>query len=246
MQIAIDNQPINTIVRVNTLLVVATFVIGLFVDQYGGRAGQFAVSVCSWALMFRVIATSPPQWRVPLYACLVWASAGEIFLSLVWGVYTYRLENIPLFIPPGHVLLFWLGLVYSARVSRVFVAAVPVAAFAYASFSWATGFDTLSIPLIGLFLLSWLQPEGRRIYSVMLVFALVLELYGTWMGNWVWRGDVPYFELSSNNPPFAAGAFYCMLDVLVGLSVRSILATRTDLAQNRQAIAIDPGVVPKD
>ena len=218
----IDNPPISATVRLNTILVVATFVFGLIVDRHGGLAGQLAVGAWSWALMFRVIATSPTQWRVPFYACLVWATAGEIFLSLVWGLYTYRLGNIPFFIPPGHVLLFWLGQFYAPRLSRFFVAAVPVAALGYAVYALGAGFDTFSIPLAALFLMSWLHPDGRRLYSLMLVIALIFELYGTWIGNWVWQADVPNFGLSSNNPPIVVGSFYCILDVLVGLTVRSL------------------------
>ena len=223
-------------------LVIATFVIGLVVDQVGGLAGQLAVSAWSWLLMLWLIAAGPSQWRIPMYACLIWATAGEIFLSLVWGLYTYRLENIPFFVPAGHVLLFWLGMVFAPRVSRLFVNGVPVAAIGYAGYAFITGFDTVSIPLVGLFVLCWLQPEGRRLYSLMLLVSLAVELYGTWMGNWCWRTDVPYFGLSSNNPPFAAGSFYCMLDVLVGLTARSILSARTGAKAKSPA----PGIIAKN
>ena len=233
----VDDQRINASVRLNAVLVVATFVIGLIVDRYSGFGGQLAVGAWWWALMFRLIATSPPQWRVPFYCCLIWATAGEIFLSLVWGLYTYRLGNIPFFVPPGHVFLFWLGLVYAPQLSRFFVGAVPLAAVAYGVYALAAGIDTFSVPLIGLFLLCWLQPQGRRLYSLMLVMALMLELYGTWIGNWAWHANVPHFALSSNNPPIAAGSFYCMLDVLIGLSVRSIISRHASSPDQLPAIA---------
>jgi hypothetical protein len=206
------------------VLVVATFGAGLMVDQYGGLAGQLAVSVWCWSLMLRLISVSPPQWRPAFFACLIWATAGEIFLSLVWGLYTYRLGNIPFFIPPGHVFLFWLGVTFASRLPRLFVYAVPVAATGYAGYAFYQGFDTVSIPLVALFILCWLQPRGRQLYSLMLVMSLMVELYGTWMGNWVWHRDVAYFPLNSANPPLAAGSFYCMLDVLIGLSVRLLPA----------------------
>jgi hypothetical protein len=206
----------------NVALVILTFALGLLVDQHGGLAGQLAVSAWTWALFFRLIGTSPPAWRLPSYVCLAWATLGEIFLSLIWGLYTYRLENIPLFIPPGHVLLFWLGTVLSPRVPRAFVALVPAATVAYAAFAWIRGFDTLSILLTGLFVVCMLQAEGRRLYAVMFVAALMVELYGTWIGNWAWNPEVPYLGFSSANPPLAAGAFYCALDVLVGLTGRML------------------------
>ncbi len=204
----------------NLALVVFTITAGLLVDHHSGLAGQLAVGVGAWAAFFRVIHTAPREWRLPLYLCLIWSTAGEIFLSLVWGLYTYRLENVPFFIPPGHALLFYAGLVLATRVPRSFVLAVPILAVAYAIFATLTGHDTLSVPLIVLFVLCWLQSDGRRLYSVMLIAALTMELYGTWIGNWAWHRDVPYVGLTSANPPLAAGAFYCALDVLVGLTVR--------------------------
>ncbi|MGD2141022.1 MAG: hypothetical protein PVH25_11530 [Burkholderiales bacterium] len=239
----------NTIERVNridartwryTALIIATFVIGLIVDRYsgglyGGLAGQLAVSVWCWLLMFRLISESPAGWRRAFFACLAWASAGEIFLSLVWGLYTYRLGNIPFFIPPGHVFLLWLGVTFAPRLPRLFVPAVPAGAIAYAAVAAWRGFDTISIALVALFVLCWMQREGRRLYSLMLVMSLAVELYGTWLGNWVWHGEVPYFPLNSANPPLAAGSFYCMLDVLVGLTVRW-----SSGARNGEAVPVSP------
>ncbi len=238
-------QRLDASVRLKTALVIATFVIGLIADRYGGIAGQLAVGVWSWGLMFRLIATSPSQWRLPFFCCLVWATAGEMFLSLIWGLYTYRLGNIPFFIPPGHVLLFWLGLVYAPRLSRIFVASVPVAALGYAMYAISAGIDAVSIPLIGLFILCWLQPQGRPLYSLMLVISLALELYGTWIGNWVWHANVPYFDLSSTNPPVAAGSYYCMLDVLIGLSVRWIMSERAGAPGHMPAISTAPSIAHK-
>lgn len=205
---------------VNLSLILFTFALGLIVDQHAGLAGQLAVGAWTWGVFFRVLRTSPREWRLPFYACLVWATAGEIFLSLVWGLYTYRLGNIPFFIPPGHVLLFYMGLVLAPQVPRTFAALVSVAAIGYAAFAWMHGFDTVSIPLIGLFVLCMLHPAGRRLHAVMFVAALVLEVYGTWIGNWVWHRDVPYLGFSSANPPLAAGAFYCVLDVFAGWTAR--------------------------
>lgn len=222
--------------RQNLALVVLTITGGLLVDHYAGLAGQLAVGAWAWAAFFRILNTAPREWRLPLYLCLVWSTAGEIFLSLVWGLYTYRLENVPFFIPPGHVLLFYFGLVMAARVPRSFVLLVPIAAAAYAAFAMFRGHDTLSVPMIVLFILCWLQRDGRRLYSVMLIAALVMELYGTWVGNWAWRADVPYLGLHSANPPLAAGAFYCALDVLVGLTGRGILQLKRATASRQLAM----------
>ena len=49
----------------------------------------------------------------------------------------------------------------------------------------------------------------------MFVLSLAMELYGTWLGNWTWSAQVPWLGLTADNPPIAAGAFYCVLDLLV-------------------------------
>ncbi len=229
-QTAVCKQHENSIEPTSIALLVSSLAIGLVVDQHGGLTGQILTGVFFWAVFFWLLKISPREWRLPLYACLVWATAGEIFLSLVWGLYTYRLENIPLFIPPGHVLMLYLGLIFAPRVPRAFVVLVPAAAISYAAFAWLNGFDTISIALVAVFMLCMLQSEGRRLYAVMFVASLMLELYGTWIGNWVWHRDVPYLGLNSANPPLAAGAFYCALDVLVGLTARTLQRPRAAAA----------------
>ena len=49
-----------------------------------------------------------------------------------------------------------------------------------------------------------------------------MELYGTWIGNWTWSGEVPWLGLRADNPPLAAGAFYCVLDLLVVSAMRAL------------------------
>jgi hypothetical protein len=208
--------------RSDILLVIASLGLGLVVDQHGGLTGQLVASAGVWAVFFRLLKASPGEWRVPFYACLIWATFGELFLSLVWGLYTYRLENIPFFIPPGHVLLFWLGLILAPRLPNWLVVVVPLLASGYAAAAYWYGFDTFSILLVGIFVLCMFRREGRALYAVMFLLSLGLELYGTWMGNWQWHPDVPYFGLTSFNPPLAAGAFYCALDVLVGMTARGV------------------------
>ena len=197
------------------LIIAATIVAGLPVDQHWARYGQVVVSVAAWAVCAMLWLRSAPGTRRALAACLVIATLGEVFLSLGWGVYRYRLGNIPLFVPPGHVLLFFLGTRIAGRIPEggewtVALLALPVVAL----FAWS-GRDTLGPLLYALFLAClWLSPS-RRLYATMFVLSLAMELYGTWLGNWTWRSEVPWLGLTAANPPLAAGAFYCVLDLLV-------------------------------
>jgi len=197
------------------LAIVATVVLGLLVDQQWAAHGQVAASAVAWIVCLALWRRSDPRSRVSLAACLVIATAGEAFLSLAWGLYRYRLGNIPLFVPPGHVLLFYLGTRIALRLPERATWAVALLALPIVALLAGTGHDTLGPILYALFLAClWLSPS-RSLYATMFVLSLAMELYGTWMGNWAWSARVPVLGLSAANPPLAAGAFYCVLDLLV-------------------------------
>jgi len=196
-------------------LIVATITLGLMVDQLWAGHGQLAVNAVAWLVFIALWARCEPLRRPALAACLAFATAGEVFLSLVWGLYDYRLGNIPLFVPPGHVLLFFLGMQIAARLPErsewwIAVGALPVIAL----FAW-NGRDTLGPLLFLLFVACLILSPSRRLYATMFVLSLAMEVYGTWLGNWTWARDVPWLGLTADNPPLAAGAFYCVLDLLV-------------------------------
>lgn len=198
------------------LLMTATLAAGLAADVRTDLAGQMAVSTGCWAVLFYLFGRVEGDERRAMLLCLVIATAGEMFLSLVWGLYTYRLGNIPLFVPPGHVLMLLLGLSLARRVPERAANIVIGCAAAYSFAAAATGIDTLGMPLfLVLAAASLAMPRQRRLYASTFVLSLALELYGTWLGNWSWSRDVPWMTLVTTNPPGAAGAFYSALDALV-------------------------------
>ena len=196
------------------LLLLATIVAGLWIDQ-SFAAGQWAVNFAAWLVLAALWRSSAREERPALLACLVIATAGEVFLSLVWGLYDYREGNIPLFVPPGHVLLFWLGTRIAARLPARSEWLVPLVSLPVVAWLALTGRDTFGPILFGLFVACMAIERGRRLYATMFALSLAMELYGTWLGNWVWSAQVPWLGLRSDNPPLAAGAFYCVLDLLV-------------------------------
>ncbi len=205
-------------VRMNGVIV-ATIALGLLVDQHWAPYGQAVVDVAAWLVLAALWFRSEAPRRPALLACLLFASAGEVFLSLVWGLYDYRLGNIPLFVPPGHVLLFFLGTQIARRIPGrgewwIALAMAPLVGF----FAW-TGRDTLGLPLFAMFLACMAFSPSRKLYATMFLLALSMELYGTWLGNWTWAARAPWLGLAMDNPPLAAGAFYCVLDLLVVTTV---------------------------
>ena len=202
------------------VLIVATLACGLAADIGTNILGQFALGGAVWVVLLWLLYQVERDVRLGLMACLVIATAGELFLSLVWGLYTYRLANIPLFVPPGHVLLLLLGLSMAHYLPEKAALAIIGGAGVYSLAAAAMGADTLALPLfLILGIASFVMPAQRRLYASTFVLSLALELYGTWLGNWNWARDVPGMALVTTNPPGVAGAFYCALDALVAVAV---------------------------
>ncbi len=229
-------------------LIVFTITGGLLLDYHWLMYGQAAASAIAWLVCLGLWARADAANRVALAACLVIATAGEIFLSLVWGLYQYRLDNIPFFVPPGHVLLFYLGTQIASRMpdrATTWIAALAAGLTAVLAFS---GRDTLGPLLLALFFLClWVSP-ARKLYATMFVLSAAMELYGTWIGNWTWSREVPWLGLRTSNPPIAAGAFYCVLDLLINLCQAQMInktrqADHLCLAQIDQPPA-NPGLNP--
>src|SRR5438552_15660652 len=99
----------SSISHKQVLLIVLTLAGGLAADVWTDIAGQAVVSVAVWAAMLYLLDRVEPGLRYGLMGCLVIATAGQIFLSLGWGLYAYRLVHIALFIPTGHVYVLYLG-----------------------------------------------------------------------------------------------------------------------------------------
>jgi hypothetical protein len=196
-------------------LVPGTIALGLLLDTRGPAWGQAMASVLAWLALGWVLRVSHRVEQRRLVLCVLISTLGEAFLSLGWGLYEYRLGGIPLFVPPGHALLFAWGV----RAARTAPRWLPWSTLALVgplgALGALSGSDTEGLPwflALGGFL-AW--GRRRRLYATMFLLATTLELAGTWLGAWWWHPQVPWLGLTSWNPPLCAGVFYCVLDVLV-------------------------------
>jgi hypothetical protein len=205
------------------VIIIFTFIIGLFFDQEIDFWGQFLTNIGIW-LFFLILLKQQTisLQQTNLVACLIYATVGELFLSLGWGLYEYRLHNVPLFVPPGHVLLFTLGLLTSPKLPTWIIWVVPTLTTPYVIFATWQGFDTMGGVLFLMFLACLVFGTEKKLYATMFILSLLLEIYGTWIGNWVWSEQVPWLPLTSTNPPLCAGTFYCVLDLLVVSTINQV------------------------
>ena len=232
-----DAEPSALISIVLIFTVIATIALGLFVDQHGGAWGQPIVDVSVWLLYISLLRRAGAREQFALIACVLFATGGEIFLSLVWGLYSYRLPGIPLFVPPGHALLYLLGTRLAPHLTGRVVWSVPLLAAPFVLGLAAIGADSFGVPLFALLVLCMVFGPARNLYAAMFMLALAMEIYGTWLGNWNWSPHVRWLGLSTLNPPLAAGAFYCVLDLLVTATVAA-----RERRRNFSALHLSPSV----
>lgn len=197
------------------LVVAATFAGGIPLDALGPSWAQSAVNVWVWSVLFWVAWQSTPDHRRELAACVVLATLGELFLMEVWGLYEYRLGNLPLFIPPGHALAFTTAVRLSRRVANWFPWIVTAVFTPYLGWAVWTGLDTQGLLWFAVFLGYMIWGREQRLYGVAFMLALAVETYGTWLGGWRYFAVEPWFGLTTMNPPVCIGAIYCTLEVMV-------------------------------
>ena len=196
----------------------------LVFDRLWPMWGQIGAGFGVWAFALLVLERASGLRRRMLFAILAWATAGELFCSLIWGLYTYRLGNIPHFVPPGHVLVLITGLQLARAVTPAVADRLTAAYAVMAACAALFLGDEFSVLLFAIYLLTYrLKPDLRPLLATMFLVTLTLELVGTTLGTWGWARQTPALGLATTNPPFAVAAFYCVLDTLVFLTVRARL-----------------------
>jgi len=216
MSSVLATRQVSGVRAADSLLIVATLAAGLYVDVRTEIPGQIGLSVVVWLVLFHLLRGVTDETRRGLMACLVIATTGELALSLGWGLYTYRLGNVPMFVPPGHVLMLLLGLALARVMPQAAAYAILGCAALYSLAAGVLGVDTLGVALFLVLAVACIgMPDQRRLYASTFVLSLALELYGTWLGNWSWAREVPATTLVTTNPPGVVGAFYCALDASV-------------------------------
>ncbi len=221
------------------LLIAILLAAGLAVDVRLDFGGQAVLGLAVWAVLLLLLRGMAQDLRMVLMTCLVIATFGEIFLTMVLGLYAYRLGNVPLFVPPGHVLLLLLGLWLAQRLPESVALLILAGAGIYSVAVAAAGLDTLGLGLFALIAAAAIAlPSHRRLYASTFLLALALELYGTSLGNWTWAARVPRVDLVTTNPPGAAGAFYCVLDALVAAASLHLLPRIRALAARSKSGAL--------
>src|SRR5205814_6738035 len=80
--------------------------IGLPLDRASSLPQQSALSVLPWTFLVIALPLQPRAIQVQVVGLVVLATMLECVGSLIWGAYTYRLDNLPLYVPAAHGLFY--------------------------------------------------------------------------------------------------------------------------------------------
>src|SRR5438445_366724 len=157
------------------------------------------------------------------------SSSSAVPGSILWGVYSYRLHNLPTFVPPAHGLVFMAGLSLSQALRRharalVLVAASIAAVWGVLGLTLLPRVDAagaLGVPLLLAFL--W-RSRARAAYAGVFLVVAGLELYGTAIGTWRWAETLPGLGIADGNPPRGVASGYVWFDVMALLLAPRLLA----------------------
>lgn len=221
------------------LVVALSLLLGLPLAVAAPTWGRHLLAAWNLGLLGLLLHRAEPSRRRTLLACLLLAGLGEQLLGELWDLYDYASPGIPLYIPPGHVLVFASALVLAPHAPRALPALTGLATLAYTAAALASGLDTAALLWAPLLLACLAWGRDRALYATMAWVALLIELWGTAMGAWSWHPVLTGTSLVTPNPPVLAGCFYCLLDLL------SLALARLPCRVARAAVLRSPERAPQ-
>ena len=215
--------------------VVLFFVALGLADRAVDLRGQLCLGLMAWVVLALALGRlTVERWVTALLVVAV-ATCVEVIGSILWGVYSYRLHNLPLFVPPGHGLIYLAGarLSESALLRRhqralVRFAAGCAAFWALAGLAFLPRLDAGGALGVSVFLFFLYRGRAPAIYAGVFVVVAFLELWGTAIGLWQWHAVTPGLGLPMGNPPSGAVSGYVLFDI-VAIAVTARIVGRRRL-----------------
>ena len=155
-----------------------------------------------------------------VYAVII-GFMGEHLFSIIFKMYTYRLGNVPIYVPFGHAILYRVVVHFCKKPLIIFYKKQIEKLLAIFILSYSTLFLLFANDVFG-FIMSILvilillnRPKDRLFYYSMYFVVCYLEIIGTTYQCWSWPktfcSTVSF--LQSANPPSGISLLYFLLDL---------------------------------
>ncbi len=228
------------------VLMLAVMITGLGLDHFANLGQQMVLAACTWLILIVACIPLTPLQRSRTAVVVVVATIGEIIGSIIWGVYTYRLGNLPLFVPPGHGLVYLTGLRLSEtrwavhhRRWYIGTACAAIVGWGVLGLTGALGrYDiagAIGCAVLLIYVVRSRQSAG--LYCGVFFAVAALEIYGTAIGTWRWAEVIPGLGVANGNPPSGAASGYVFFDICALALGHRLLAA----LQRRRGITVRGG-----
>lgn len=199
---------------------VAVWVLVVLGLDTGATLGQQRLlGLVTWGLLVLALRSESRATRVQVGVVVAYATVIEYVFADWLGVYVYRLENVPAFVPPGHGLVYLAAFAlgrsaWAHRHSRRFVTVTLVAGGCWAM--WGVTLspqpDALGAFWFGCLLLFAWKGKSPLLYAGAFLVVSYLEIIGTSLGTWQWQPTDPTGLVSIGNPPSGIAGGYAWFD----------------------------------
>jgi hypothetical protein len=183
---------------------------------------QYAMGAIAWAFLGWLLIGESRETRMQVVIAVLFATIGEHIASLYLGGYTYRFENVPAYVPPGHGMVYLTAIALArsglfVRYAREIASGVVLACGAWSLWGisqFADQRDSLGALLFGVFMTCLFVGRSPMVYLAAFFITTWLEILGTAAGAWKWAAIDPVLGLSQGNPPSGVAAWYCLVDAV--------------------------------
>lgn len=200
------------------------------IDSVANIKLQNALGLAGWTSLLVILKGECNYVRAQVLIAVTFATIGEQFASIYMAGYTYRLENVPAFVPPGHGLVYLTAVVLGrtelfinhAKKITLFVVLVG-GTWAILAFLAITGRqDEIGLILFCIYLIYLFKGRSPMVYLGAFFITTWVEIIGTSLGTWNWAAVDPASTLAQGNPPSGVAAWYCLVDA-VGMTCAPFL-----------------------
>lgn len=194
----------------------------LISDADASMEKQNALGVCGWVFLIGWLLGENREIRMQVVIAVIFATIGEHFASPFMGGYTYRFENVPAYVPPGHGMVYLTAVALGrsglflqyARQIATFVVLVCGVWSIWGISGYAAQGDSVGALLYCVFLGYLFKGRSPMVYLAAFFITTWLELIGTAVGTWTWAAIDPVLGLPQGNPPSGVAAWYCLVDAV--------------------------------
>jgi len=187
--------------------------------------GRQITNLLAIAYFFFLFCASGTTLRQLMFVMVFLSYIGELIFCKALGMYHYRTEAIPLYVPFGHAIVYASGYIFS-QTKWASDNSKTLGKF------FAAGFIVLFLG-VGIFLGDWFsmlfgtlffvllrRKRWQNLYYFIALCVIFIELVGTFYKCWTWVPKT-FGIIPAANPPMGAVFFYAGGDVLLAKIVNS-------------------------